>query len=438
VSHDAANDGPAEDKSHKSCFNSKEIIMKLAYSSWAAVLVWGCLFCWSIATFPPTAAFAAGGAHSGGPAGGGWWRSGNTGQVWQPNYSNDYPTNDLIAVKIVNPAATNASIQYSVEGRSYSLPSGRARIHSVPADAVIEFGRGGEFGAAQYALTPGTYTFEATPKGLELFHHQPRSVTPLPPVKIVNPAATNATISFSIDGQSYSLPPGKTHLYSLRAGADSPIEFGRGGGFGDARYTLNSGTYTFAATPKGWNLFQGEISPAKSSLAVKIVNPAATQFTLNYSIDGTPFHLEPGKTQDINVGPTSKIEFGRGQDLGVAKYDLHAGTYTFVSTTKGWELLHGDQPLAASVAVKIVNPVATKFTLNYSIDGTVFHLDPGKTLDINVGPTSQLEFGRGQHLGVAKHQLHAGTYTFKSTPNGWDVEQPEQVASKPTATPSAK
>ena len=286
--------------------------MKPAYSSWAAVFVWGCLFCWSIASFPPSAAFAAGGARFGG--GGGGWRSGNTGQGWQP-----YSSDDLVAVKIINPAATNLSIGYSVDGRSYSLPSGRARIHSVPANAVIEFGRGGEFGTAQYALTPGTYTFEATPKGLELFHHQPRPVTPLLPVKIVNPSATNATISFSIDGQSYSLPPGETHLYSLRAGADSLIEFGRGSEFGDARYTLNSGTYTFAATPKGWNLFQGEISPAKSSLAVKIVNPADTQSTLNYSIDGTIFHLEAGKTQDINVGPTSPIELGRGQKLGVAQ-----------------------------------------------------------------------------------------------------------------------
>ena len=148
--------------------------------------------------------------------------------------------------------------------------------------------------------------------------------------------------------------------------------------------------------------------------------------------------MEAGKTQDIKVGPTSHIEFGRGQDLGVAKYDLHAGTYTFVSTTKGWELLHGDRPLAASVAVKIVNPAATKFTLNYSIDGTLFHLEPGKTQDMNVGPTSQIEFGRGQNLGVAKYQLRAGTYSFKATPKGWDLDQPEQVASKPTATTSAK
>ncbi len=68
-----------------------------------------------------------------------------------------------------------------------------------------------------------------------------------------------------------------------------------GGDFGAARYTLNSGTYTFAATTKGWNLYQG----VSASLAVKIVNPAATQFTLTYSIDGKLCHLEPGKTQDI-------------------------------------------------------------------------------------------------------------------------------------------
>ena len=185
-------------------------------------------------------------------------------------------------------------------------------------------------------------------------------------------------------------------------------------------------------------MYQGEVAPVKPSLAVKIVNPAATQFTLTYSIDGKLYHLESGKTQDIHVGPTSQIEFGRGQDLGVAKYDLHPGTYTFVSTPRGWELLHGERPLVASVAVKIVNPAATNFTLNYSIDGTLFHLEPGKTQDINVGPTSQIEFGRGQDLGVAKYQLRAGTYTFKSTPKGWDLDQPEQIATRPATTSPAK
>ena len=147
---------------------------------------------------------------------------------------------------------------------------------------------------------------------------------------------------------------------------------------------------------------------------------------------GTLFHLEPGKTQDVNVGPTSQIEFGRGQDLGVAKYDLHAGTYTFVSTPKGWELLHGGQPLAASVAVKIVNPAATQFTLNYSIDGTPVSLGAGKTQDINVGPTSQIEFGRGQDLGVAKYQLPPAPTPSSQRPKaGTSINRSRLPANRP-------
>ncbi len=410
--------------------------MKPGYSFWAAVLVWAGLLCWNMASFSTSGAVAAGGPHPGGGHGGGsWWHSGNAGRDWQSYYSGDWQPDysaDLITVKIVNAAATKTSVSYSIAGQSYSLPSGSAQTLSVPADAVVEFGRGGQFGVASYALTPGLYSFESTPNGLELFHGQPQPPAPMLPVKIVNPAATNTTISFSINGRSYSLPSGKGHSYSLPA--DALIEFGRGGDFGTARYTLNSGTYTFAATTKGLNLYKG----GSPSLAVKIVNPAATQFTLTFSIDGKLYHLEPGKTQDINVGPTSQIEFGRGQGLGVAKYDLRAGTYTFVSTPKGWELLHGGQPLAASVPVKVVNPAATQFTLNYTIDGTLFHLEPGKTQEINVGPTSQIEFGRGQNLGVAKYPLRAGTYTFKSTPQGWDLSQPQRVASKPATTPSAK
>jgi hypothetical protein len=404
--------------------------MKPAYSFSAVVCVWAGIVCWNIAFLSTAGALAAGGPRSGGH-GVPWWRSGNNGQVRQ-----SYNSDNLIAVKIVNPAATNVAISYSLDGQSYSLPSGSARTYNLPADAVVEFGRGGEFGTARYALTPGTYTFESTPKGLDLFHRQPRPAAPLLLVTIVNPAATNATISFSIDGQSYSLPSGSLHTYDLPA--DAVVEFGRGSQLGASRYALNSGTYTFAATPKGWELYQGDAPPAKPSIAVNIVNPAVTQFTLSYTIDGKLYHLESGKTQSIEVGPASQIEFGRGQDLGVAKYALHAGTYTFVSTPKGWELLHGDQPLAASVSVKIVNPAFTKFTLNYSIDGTLFHLEPGKTQNVNVGPASHIEFGRGQDLGVAKYQLRAGTYTFVSTPKGWDLNQPEHIATRPATTPPAK
>ena len=116
-------------------------------------------------------------------------------------------------MKIVNPAATKATISYSLDGQSHSLPSGSAHTYNVPANAVVEFARGSEFGTAIYSVDPGTYTFASTPKGWELFHGDHLALPSLA-VKIVNPPATKAAISYSLAGQSHSLPPGSAYVQS--------------------------------------------------------------------------------------------------------------------------------------------------------------------------------------------------------------------------------
>ena len=102
---------------------------------------------------------------------------------------------------------------------------------------------------------------------------------------------------------------------------------------------------------------------------------------------------------------------------------MSPGTYTFESTPKGWELYHGNGGITSAVAVKIVNPSSTQFTLTYFIDGQLYRLEPGKTHDIDVDPTSTIEFGRGGDNGTAKQRLTGGTYAFESTAKGWDLRQ---------------
>ena len=90
--------------------------------------------------------------------------------------------------------------------------------------------------------------------------------------------------------------------------------------------------------------------PTFQSAEVKIVNPAATAFTLAYFIDGQLHRLESGKAEDVEIGPNSTIEFGRGGDFGTAKYSLSAGTYTFGSGANGWELYEGNGVTVPPVA----------------------------------------------------------------------------------------
>ena len=79
------------------------------------------------------------------------------------------------------------------------------------------------------------------------------------PAQVVNPASTHVTLSFTVNGQSYSLAPGMKQDLTISPG--DTISFDRGGALGTATYSLNPAIYTFAASSNGWELFQQALTP---------------------------------------------------------------------------------------------------------------------------------------------------------------------------------
>jgi hypothetical protein len=77
------------------------------------------------------------------------------------------------------------------------------------------------------------------------------------PIKIVNPAKNKATLSYTLDGNEFTIPPG----YSQEIQEDRAwvIEFSRGDDLEDARYGLQTGVYTFARTKNGWELYRSDV-----------------------------------------------------------------------------------------------------------------------------------------------------------------------------------
>jgi len=69
------------------------------------------------------------------------------------------------------PADDAHQIAYLVNGDPFSMKGGS--FQELPAGArwLVEFDRGGEFGAARYTLTDGSYRFTPTDKGWELYQH---------------------------------------------------------------------------------------------------------------------------------------------------------------------------------------------------------------------------------------------------------------------------
>ncbi len=89
---------------------------------------------------------------------------------------------------------------------------------------------------------------------------------------IVNPANNGAALAFQVNGQPYTLAPGKQQ--EVMAGPGVEIVFDRGGQFGVARYSLNGGVYAFALTPGGWELLQQTAEQVPSPAARSILQPS--------------------------------------------------------------------------------------------------------------------------------------------------------------------
>jgi hypothetical protein len=79
---------------------------------------------------------------------------------------------------------------------------------------------------------------------------------------IVNPAENEVTLQFVVDGQTTSLRAG--FRLELAVSQTRVIEFDRGGSFGQARYSMDEGLYTFNETEQGWELYRSAYVPAKT------------------------------------------------------------------------------------------------------------------------------------------------------------------------------
>lgn len=78
--------------------------------------------------------------------------------------------------------------------------------------------------------------------------------------------------------------------------------------------------------------------PAPLGGVIMIFNPAENGVTLNYTLDGAAQTIPPGYSQQLPADRPWVIEFSRGGGLGLARYGLEPGTYTFTPTPAGWEL----------------------------------------------------------------------------------------------------
>jgi len=76
------------------------------------------------------------------------------------------------------------------------------------------------------------------------------------PIKIENPASNKETLSYTLDGNLYTIQPG--YSQEFREDRAWVVQFSRGANLDEARYGLQSGLYSFTSTNRGWELYRGE------------------------------------------------------------------------------------------------------------------------------------------------------------------------------------
>lgn len=145
---------------------------------------------------------------------------------------------------------------------------------------------------------------------------------------IMNPASNTVDIAYVINNASQTTQAGSNHLFP---GTGKWVaQFNRGPGFGDAKYSLTEGSYFFANTDHGWELYN-------RTFTVTIDN-AENRTPFEYVVDNKPATLPPGKSQTHTSKYPMLVRFDQGggtqpaqkqiDDPTVAKSNLRVAVNT--------------------------------------------------------------------------------------------------------------
>jgi hypothetical protein len=152
-------------------------------------------------------------------------------------------------------------------------------------------------------------------------------------IVLLNPLETGATVSYVVASQAFSMDAGMMQDIEL---ATTVIRFDRGGGFGEAAYTLTPASYKFVVTDHGWDL-------VTTSFQATFDNSANTgDFSL--VLDGAVVTIPAGSKQSLKSAYPIVVSFNNGIGETVSKQLANGATYTIGVNvaTSGWDLFPGD------------------------------------------------------------------------------------------------
>jgi hypothetical protein len=132
---------------------------------------------------------------------------------------------------------------------------------------------------------------------------------------LLNPAVNGETISYVLANRQYTMKPGQ----SQRLDRTYTIEFHRGGEFGNARYSLPTGTYEFTITDRGWEL--------KKKTYEATIDNSRYPGPFGYVLDNKQYTVTAGEQRTHTGAYPLLVIFDQGDGGEPARKELRSGTY---------------------------------------------------------------------------------------------------------------
>jgi hypothetical protein len=152
---------------------------------------------------------------------------------------------------LISPKRNGSTVKYVLDGQEYTMRPGSSQRLPANRRWVIEFDRGGREGQSQYTLSKGTYYFEPTDHGWELYRER-FDVT-------IDNSRNPKDFHFMFAGEPQVVKAGRTRDVSSRY--PIMIEYDRGNGIEMVRKALNfAGNVEVAINAEDnlWDLFPEE------------------------------------------------------------------------------------------------------------------------------------------------------------------------------------
>jgi hypothetical protein len=78
-------------------------------------------------------------------------------------------------------------------------------------------------------------------------------------------------------------------------------------------------------------------APSIPNAVIVLANPQDDP--VSYTLNGARYDMSPRYSQKLTSKPSWLLEFDRGGSFGTARYTLTQGTYKFVATERGWDVV---------------------------------------------------------------------------------------------------